>query len=145
MRRWLRTTVVNVDSAIDPPIAPVAGNNGNYTEERQQDLGYEPVKSTGAPVYRYWSEPAVSDPKNALFERQCPLSHQFLVESDSPKILTSGGIDGSTRCVPNQEPTPTSNELPIQVFLRSQSLLSTYAVPARIGQALTGLCDFRIQ
>lgn len=60
-RRWTRMTVVNVDWVIDPPTTPAAASSVNYIEERPQDLGYEPGKSKGAPVFRYWSEAAVSD------------------------------------------------------------------------------------
>lgn len=69
MRRWMRTIAATVGWAIDPPTPPAVANNVNYTTERQQGLGYEPGRSKGAPVFRYWSEPAVSDLSDAGSER----------------------------------------------------------------------------
>lgn len=61
----MRRIVVNVDWVIDPPIRPAVANNVNCTKGCQQGRGCEPGISKGAPVFRYWSKPAVNDLSDA--------------------------------------------------------------------------------
>ena len=53
--------VVKEDSVIDHLTAADAEQSDDYTTVRQQDLGYEPEISTGAPAFRYCKEMAVND------------------------------------------------------------------------------------
>lgn len=61
MRRSMRMTVVDVDWVVDPPTTLAVANNVNCTRGCPQGRGCEPGISKGAPVFRYWSEPAVND------------------------------------------------------------------------------------
>ena len=100
----LRMLVVIVDSAIDHSITAGAEQSEDCTTGCQQDRGWKPGKSTGAPAFRYCLEMAVNDRDSLLRGRaiQCRLSEHshtttgtFLRDQTIPPYPTCGG---STNC-----------------------------------------------